>query len=370
MSCPDAGTLRALLDGELADALARPTREHLAHCARCQAEAAALAEIGRQAEARLAVLEGARPDVAEAAARLRARIVTEQTNAPNRRSTMAQRNRWRWRPAFTGVAIVALLAVALSTNPGRVLARQFLSLMRVERVVGVPFDPEAMNPEDVARLEELSDAIQPELVTNARLGEVATVEEASALAGMTVRLPTAVPQSGAQAFEVEGRTEYRATLPREVLAFLLQAAGMDASLLDGYEPGEIRGGYDSAVYWEQDGLEIIQILNPAAEYPEGLDPTVYGEAGLRVLGLPAEDAHRIATSIDWATTLLLPLPTRQAEYRDVSVAGSGGILAVPTDPAEQDAPAAALVWQRDGVLYFVASDGDPGALVAVAESMF
>ncbi len=288
-------------------------------------------------------------------------------------------NTWRrWRPALTGVAIVAVLAVALSTNPGRVLARQFLSMLRVEQVVGVAYDPQALDPEAAARLEDYASAMQPELVTNEQLGEVTTVEEASALAGFGVRVPAALSAGETLTYRVEGRTEYVVRFQREVLAYVLQAAGMDASALPAdFVSGEMTAGYTSAVDIAEGGLEIVQVLNPVAEYPEGLDPALFGQAGLRVLGLPAEDAQRIAANLDWATTLLLPVPTTAAEYRDVTVAGSHGTLVVPVkrpDDAsaqgEGNPPRAALIWQRDGILYLVAGESEPDALLSTAESMF
>ena len=76
----------------------------------------------------------------------------------------------------------------------------------------------------------------------------------------------------------------------------------------------------------QDQLEFLQVPSPAVNLPEGIDPTALAETAFLFLGMPADDARRMAGSIDWSSTLVIPLPTQAAQAREVSVDGSTGLL--------------------------------------------
>ena len=86
-------------------------------------------------------------------------------------------------------------------------------------------------------------------------------------------------------------------------------------------------------------------------YPADVDPTVLGEALLQVLGTEPAEARRIAQSIDWTSTLLLPVPQDLGSFREVTVNGVSGVLLEPFDPESESA----LIWQKDGMLFMFRS---------------
>jgi hypothetical protein len=71
---------------------------------------------------------------------------------------------------------------------------------------------------------------------------------------------------------------------------------------------------------------LIEARRPEASLPAGLDMPRLGEIGLRLLGTDAGEAYRIAQSIDWRTTLLVPVPTDATAFRKVDIRGASGLL--------------------------------------------
>ena len=84
-------------------------------------------------------------------------------------------------------------------------------------------------------------------------------------------------------------------------------------------------------------------------YPPDVDPTLLGEALLQVLGIEPAAAHQLAQSIDWTSTMLLPIPQDLGTYREVTVDGTTGVAVEPFDSGNDPA----IVWQKDGMVYMM-----------------
>ena len=282
------------------------------------------------------------------------------------------RNRDRvWRPILAGVVVLALLVGVFSFAPTRAFARQLLSVFRVRRFAVIEVNPSEASLEEVGRtLQEKLFKYEPQVIVDEPVQEVASIEEARAAAGFEVRLPSYLPFTDTVKFAVKGRTEYAFRFDREGLTTLLQLAGMDPDQVPaGFTEGTVNAAASAMAYICQGKLEIVQVLDPVVDYPEGIVPRVIGEAGLRILGVSAADARRISESIDWTNTLLLPVPTNVAEFREVSVAGEQGVLLVPRQAAGGE-EGAVLLWRKGEVIYTIAGPVSVNVLLEVAESMF
>jgi hypothetical protein len=147
---------------------------------------------------------------------------------------------------------------------------------------------------------------------------------------------------------------------------LMEAAGADPTLL----PDSLDGASVHVIVFpgvEQSWNEsttFLQAPSPLVEYPEDVDPQALGEAALQVLGTEPREARRIARSIDWASTLLLPIPREAVTFREVSVDGASGVFLEPLDGEE-----GALLWQKDGILYMLSSEGGPDELLNLVDSL-
>jgi len=104
----------------------------------------------------------------------------------------------------------------------------------------------------------------------------------------------------------------------------------------------------------------MQAESPLVEYPDDIDPTVLGEALLQVLGTEPREAHRIANSIDWASTLLLPIPNEIVTFSEVIVDGVNGVALEPLD-----GEGGSLLWQKDGKMYMLSGQGSVDELLSL-----
>jgi hypothetical protein len=109
--------------------------------------------------------------------------------------------------------------------------------------------------------------------------------------------------------------------------------------------------------------------SPQVHIPPGLDLVAIGEAGFKFLGIPDADARRLAQSIDWTSTLVIPLPANVVQYREVTVDGVPGLL-IEHRAESGSRRSASLLWQKNGVLYGITTkDVDPLVAMQVADSL-
>jgi hypothetical protein len=138
-------------------------------------------------------------------------------------------------------------------------------------------------------------------------------------------------------------------------------------------------------------LVVVQAPSPEIDLPDGVDLAQLGEIGLRIAGLDADDARRFAQSIDWHSTLLIPIPTNAASFNEVTVQGNRGLLItmsaapaamsgsgkdqpLPGRPVSGDPDRAEggliLLWGEGEMVYAViSSEQESFDLLQVAESL-
>ena len=72
-------------------------------------------------------------------------------------------------------------------------------------------------------------------------------------------------------------------------------------------------------------------------------------------GMTAEEAAQFTSTVDWTSTLVVPIPKNAATNEQIPVDGvTGTLIERPTD----DAPQFALLWVKDGILYTIGGLGD------------
>jgi hypothetical protein len=282
-----------------------------------------------------------------------------------------------WGRALGGLAAVAVVAVALSFAPVRAAASQLLSVFRLESIVILP-----VSVQDIDRLESASYALGHEFFP----GEMDVVEEqeepqypetlaeAGELAGFAVRAPTDLPEP--DNIVVMGGTTAHYTPDLEAMRELFEAADLSPDLV----PPEIDGQtFELSISnmvmlnWiddQQEWLSVAQMPSPTAEFPDEVDEQALGLAMLQLLGLSPEEAAAMSASIDWSSTLVLPLPTDQMTYQPVSVDGVDGFLLTQLSEDDPDTPAFEVVlWQKGGMVYLVTGAVDADRLLEIANSL-
>lgn len=285
------------------------------------------------------------------------------TSARNRRSLLA------------GVAALVVLAALVAVPPLRGAASQFLDVFRVRKVVVVSFDPsKAQSLQDYMK-QVFGDAKMPETKPVA----VADAAEASRLAGYPVLIPAYLPpeatgETGALLpFSVTAERQAEADVNLAAARAMLQAAGLPTDGLPADQETMRVSALIPAMVMQHYGqgraaVTVLQSASPEVNVPQGVDLRKLGEVGLRLLGLDQEKAQRLANSIDWATTLVIPIPANVASVREMTVRGNPGYLFNSARDAHDDYESV-LFWQENGRLYAVTGIlGDTEAL-HVAESL-
>jgi hypothetical protein len=231
----------------------------------------------------------------------------------------------------------------------RAAAGDFLGLFRVQQ-----FAPISVSPQQMALLEQLSEqGLEPgEFVVTQDIGDPQTVDSPEAAAAVAGFVPQRLPNRAAliRTYVMEGGAGHLIVNLAGARA-IVEAAGVDPLLL----PDSLDGArvdvtvYDSIGQLYETGAVLLQTPSPDVNYPADVDPSVLGEALLQVLGTEPGEARRIAQSIDWTSTLLLPVPQDLGSYREVTVNGVTGVLLEPFDADAE----AAVVWQKDGMVYMM-----------------
>ena len=125
----------------------------------------------------------------------------------------------------------------------------------------------------------------------------------------------------------------------------------------------------TAIYPSELGsLFPIQALSPEIALPAHLDIDQLGAFALRLAGMSESEAAQLAGAIDWASTLVIPVPMQYATYSEVAVAGAEGLLI--GERPERANPDLLLVFERDGIVYGLQGRVPAKDLIAIAESLF
>lgn len=373
------GLLRAYLDEQATPEQKRKIDEHLRGCATCRQRLDRLAARRNAAAEAMSGLQPSQPSAPHpvlALARFRQQFRIHERQE-RRASAMKRQTHWgRWKPLWIGLAVMMIASLFIFYPPLRTAASDFLGVFRVRKFVAVPINVSALeNPTFTNLLESaFSEHITPVREPGPPVA-VATVDEASHAMGFVVRLPSALPQGyGAQpnmsiqdSFAFRGRVDMNYVLAiRDALgkSDVPVPASLDGAVLDVTVPKIFAANYVS----ERGPLAVVQAVSPEIQLPPNLDLQQIGEFGLRLAGIPEAQARAMAASIDWANTLIIPVPLGYASYEEVSVAGTRAVLL--SDSAAGESGHRILVFEKDGVVYGLEGPVSAQELLAAAESMF
>ena len=258
------------------------------------------------------------------ASELRAKLRrTERSSAPSRVG--------RWVALAAAAAAVAIIVTVPSV---RVQAEAILDTFRVKRFAAVEFKParkEMLDKIDagkgfwvIEQEERIKDPGEPHFV--------ASRDAAGSEVGFAVKAPSYLPDKlAADSIFVQGDGATRFTVSEEKVRTLLEKldlrdvkvpSGIDGQWVEVKKPSMVMQRFRS----EKRRAMLIQARSPEVSLPAGWDLAQLGEIGLRVLGLDASDARRIAKSTDWKSTLMVPLPMDATTFRQVKIHGQPALL--------------------------------------------
>jgi len=253
----------------------------------------------------------------------------EPGEAKSARAPFVARIAPAWSAALAAVVVAALFAIPAV----RVSAQAFLDLFRVRNFAAVTID--------AARLEQLrgyeldleSILGHPEIVRDPGPPRVfQSAQEASSAAGYTLREAVHPPRElHADTTWVRGESISRLHVDATRLRSLLTSLAIDdvqvPPAIDGAEVTLHMQPAARTVY-RREGHEVtlLQAPSPEMTLPPGLDLTQLGEIGLRIAGLSPADARHFAQTVDWHSTMLVPVPSGASAFHEVDVRGHKGLL--------------------------------------------
>jgi len=390
--CVSDGILRAKLDRELSEAELREVEAHLETCASCRRRCAEIAERAARTGALLTELSPVSEpvDARRALTHLNARLADDRAPRPF----------WipRLTPAWGAVAALAVAAVLLISPPGRAVAQKLLGLLRIKTVVAVPMERDFIAEGKAEMIQQLlADGVQKTKESQRLV--VADRDEAAKLASMTVRLPELRTDTPQITVTTEGAFQFTASQQR--LDTLLSVAGRtDLSFpadLNGAQvavdvPAGVLARYGNCPVEDlrqpthgpyDDCVIVSQVPVPTVVTTPQLDLSGVAEFGLQLAGMTAEQAHLFAHTVDWTSTLAIPIPRNAATFETVPVDGVQGLMITGLPDRQVVArvgegsrnritnlpPAYGLVWVHNGVMYSVGGFGNPALAQPLAASL-
>lgn len=374
---PKDEMLRAYLDREIPDAQSQLVREHLARCTECQAKLEKINQRAMWVQSSMDVLkpEGSeQPRTAQAAFRRFAR-------EPQRASITKEINKtmFKKRSIWVALSVFTVLVLVFTITPARAWGSSLLGLFRVEKVQVIPFDP-ALAEDASNRLDENQEIIERifeedlEITERGSAEVVMSLSEAAEKAGFTPRVPAGLETAK---ITVEPGLNAIFTIDQPKLQAVMDAVGVDAQLPESVNGQVATVDVDDSIvissgcpasYERIEGEDrciiLYQMYSPVVNAPDDLDVPALGAAMFQFLGLSPDEARDLSQRIDWASTLVLPIPQNgNIRYEDVQVDGVTGTLLEAEDEVM-------LIWVKDGMIYSLrAPAGTAADAASLADTM-
>ncbi len=365
------GQLRAALDGELDGQMLR----HLENCGSCLRRQHALQVQVEEVSHNLAFLANRESDSAPSVQTSLKHFYSRKI--PQKETPMLKRFFASNAVRFVGVAVL-LLALIISIPATRALADEVLNLFRVEQVTVIPVDFSGMQDLSSGTLgKQFTDLISSSIDMTQKPGDpVAATDanDASQKTGFTVRLPQ---KSAFSRLTVTNTAAFKVTVDRTKAQALLNEAGrsdlvlpetIDGAVISVTVPASAQADYgtcpdpsanDSGKAGSPgrnypDCVILAEIPSPTVDAPASVDVAQLAQIGLEFTGMSSEQAAAFTSTVDWTSTLVVPIPKNAATYQQVSVDGvTGTLIQRPAD----DAPQFVLIWIKNGIVYSIGGLG-------------
>ncbi len=282
------------------------------------------------------------------------------------------------RMKFAGLLLLGVVALAFAFSPAlQAAAHDFLQGFRFRRLLVAPyaFSMPTVTGETLSRIlggDLTFEPVEPQ--------PVQSLSEAEARLGFPARSPAGIREF--LTLQVMPATSARWTVDVGHLREALRAAGAeDVTIPDALQGTVLTVTVGPALLatFETEGRPYGWAQAPLPAFtmqPEG-DIRPLAEAALRLIGMPADEARRLAQTVDWQTTLLLPIPMAPGmtvKVESVSLGDREATLftfpqAAPT-PDGKALPVRFLLWHDEAFLYLLGGpDAEAGRLIAWARAM-
>jgi Putative zinc-finger len=400
MICISENNLRAYHDAELSAVENAEIEAHLAGCAECTKRLSEIAATAARVEKQMVSLGASsaemKIDAQAALSRFKAQQGARIETVPSKADLALQEahvraSGRRWRPLWIGAVAATILLCSLAFPFGRGLAQRFLGTLRVEKVQPVRLDFSALEGNRPLQ-EMLRQMISDKVVVTAdeKTQPASSAADASQLAGFSAHVLGA--RTDTPKFIVGGQHAFHMTIDRTRLQDIFDQAGRADLLLpatlDGanvsvnvprsimVEYGDCPEGHpaDAAQTGPAQAhseawancLALQEVPSPLVNMPSDLNLQQLAEIGFQLAGMSATQARSLGQTIDWKSTLVLPIPRFASSYSQVTVNGVQGTL---IEGSGRRSPDYVLIWVKNGIIYGLVGHGDSSNAVALANSL-
>jgi hypothetical protein len=395
MKHAEKGMLQAYLDGQLDPGQVSAIEQHLKSCAECQREHATIrdhAALVRDSLDRL-------PELHEAD-----NSATAWAALQKKREDWMDREQNRWsrgqKLSLVGAGLsVAAVVLVLTVAPVRAWAESLLAIFRVERFTVLEIDPANFKGKGLENNQLLNQAIGRVLSDEVTVIQkpqkptfMADAATASKAAGFPVQL---LPNQTPSSLLLESGAGLQMKLNRDRIQSILDEAGRSDLLIpqsvDGATIGvrvpagvmafygncgdvasrmvnQARAGQDKS---GQEGdatcFSLVEIPSPVVSVPKEVDPAQIAQVALQFLGMNANDAASFTQTVDWTSTLVLPVIRGRSKYEQVHVNGNEAALLRPA--TQQNSGHFLLMWVDNGMVFGLDGTGDDTTAVNLASQL-
>ena len=405
MICLQDGILRTRLDGELGGSELEAVNQHLATCADCRSRFEKLSTETARTQDLLASL--APGEIERSPAVAYAQFIAQFGTAPETKTSWINRLfAPRWRPVWGLAAAAVAIAVLLGVGPVRLLAQRVLAMLRVQKIAVVSIDPTTLmsgNEPDSRPYKLINQFFADNVVVTIDPGKpevVPTVTKAAQLAGYPIQT---IGNLGApQRLEVNGETAFQMTVDRDRVETLLDEIGRsdiqipesaNGALVAVHIPKIVFSMYGDCPVRHRSGASnrqsraeelaerkmermadtkntdctyLVQAPSPTVSVPPELNMSEIAEAALELAGMSPGEAHSFCQTVDWSSTLVVPVPRNSSSYENVSVDGVEGTLITETLPQGNRYT---LLWIKNGVIHSLMGHGSSSDALTLAASL-
>ncbi len=400
MKHADTGTLRAYLDGEL-DPEKCAAIEHLKSCAGCEGQLAALRD--RAARVRDGLDRLPELPSADNSAMVWAAF-------QNKREDWMEKHQNRWslgrRLSLAGAALGAIAVVlVLTVAPVRAWAESLLGIFRVERFTVLEIDPSALKGNALENNQLLNQTISRVLSDEVTVTQkpqkpqrVADAAAASKATGFAVQL---LPGETPSSVLVESGAAMQMKLNRDRIQSILDEAGrgdlqipasVDGATVGVRVPAGVMAFYgncgnrasgmmfyasgrgsreakqpEQAQEADASCISLIELPSPVVSAPQEIDPAQIAQVALQFMGMNANDAANFTQTVDWTSTLVLPVERGKTKYEQVHVNGNEAALIRPTNQGSSGRYS--LMWVDNGIVFGLGGTGDDTTAVNLASQL-
>ena len=395
MKHAETGTLRAYLDGQLDSGQVAAVEQHTKSCGECERELANLRDHAarvRDGLDRLPELAAVdNPATAWAAFQKKREDWMEQ-----------EQNRWSLgrRLSLAGAALgVVAVVLVLTVAPVRAWAESLLGIFRVERFTVLEIDPSALKGNALKNNQLLNQAIGRVLSDEVTVTQkpqkpqpVADAATASKDTGFSVQLLPGETPSG---LLVESGAGMQMKLNRDRIQSILDEAGrsdlqipasVDGATVGVRVPAGVMAFYGNCgnvgsemVFHTSNGggkagkeadascISLIELPSPVVSAPQEIDPAQIAQVALQFMGMSANDAANFTQTVDWTSTLVLPVERGKTNYEQVHVNGNEAALIRPS----RQGPAGhySLMWADNGIVFGLSGTGDDTTAINLASQL-